>query len=1002
MNQRILGLDIGIASIGWALVDYDKDNLTNNKIIKSGVRIFTIAENPKTGESLALPRRLARGARRTIKRKRKRLINIKNLFVKYLNISTNDIFLENNIYNDTNLKDVWQLRDKALKRKLTNNELARVLTHIAKRRGYKSNRKVQEQGDSEGKKVLNAIDENKKLLSSYLTIGQAIYQSTKQTKIRRNKKDDYNHSISRDMLTDEIKIIFEKQIEFGNNLSDEFKNKYMELFLNQIDFASVDNMVGTCTLEGKSEKRASKRAYSSEEFVTISKLINTKLIDENGNERSFTKDELTKVLDLCKQSEQPTYLKIRNAINLNHNTTFKILDYLQVDTKKNTGEFINPEKEKFKSAFIGFHTLRKRVEKSLSKIHWHNLSNDKELLNEIAKIFSYHKNDVTIREELIKLEFKSLNINEKDILINDLISNINFDKFLYLSIKAIEKLLVYMRDAKRYDEAVILCGYKKEQSNKNRLLRALNKDEMNTLTNPVVKRAISQVRKVVNAIIRKYGQFDKVHIELTRDIKKSHSDRNKILKSQNEYRDIKKDIFNKFIEDYARKPSGNELLKFRLLQEQDYKCIYSMQHIEPKKLLETGYVEIDHILPFSKSLEDGMFNKVLCLTKYNQDKKDRTPYEYFTQENKDWHKFEIFIKSLHLKKAKYTRLLKKNFDENSQKEFRLRNINDTAYMSRYIKSFIEDNLELTSKDKQKVSCINGTLTNMLRHNWGIGNKSRDNHLHHAVDAIIIAFATNSEVNRLSKLSSKLAEFAYKKSEEKAKLLQFKAPINNIRDEVQKSIDDIFVSFAPRKGVSGEAHEQTIYSPNDFKANKKLDKQLVLSGGSTIRNVKLNNNTKIAKQSSMPRIDIFKHKTTNKYYVVPIYTVDFIKNLLPNKAIVAGKNKDDSPKDWIEMDENYEFIFSIFKNELVEVKTKKEEFIGYFVSAHSGTGALELKSHNNISSDIFKRNSSNVCIKSIGIQNALYIKKYQVSPLGEKSEIKKEPRIGTKKQNKKDM
>lgn len=71
MIEKILGLDIGISSLGWAVINYDKEKKENNKIIKSGVRIFTVAENPKTGESLALPRRNARGARRTIKEKHK-------------------------------------------------------------------------------------------------------------------------------------------------------------------------------------------------------------------------------------------------------------------------------------------------------------------------------------------------------------------------------------------------------------------------------------------------------------------------------------------------------------------------------------------------------------------------------------------------------------------------------------------------------------------------------------------------------------------------------------------------------------------------------------------------------------------------------------------------------------------------------------------------------------------------------------------------------------------
>lgn len=156
---------------------------------------------------------------------------------------------------------------------------------------------------------------------------------------------------------------------------------------------------------------------------------------------------------------------------------------------------------------------------------------------------------------------------------------------------------------------------------------------------------------------------------------------------------------------------------------------------------------------------------------------------------------------------------------------------------------------------------------------------------------------------------------------------------------------------------------------------------------------------------MPRIDIFKDKQKSKFYVVPIYTVDFIKDKLPNKAIVQGENKDGTIKEWLEMNENYEFLFSIYKNELIEIKTKKtatkESKIiqGYFVSADSGTAKIIIKSHDNKEHNLFKRDSSNVCSIGIGIQNAEYIKKYQVDALGNKNEIKKEQRQGTKKQNK---
>jgi len=1013
MTERILGLDIGISSVGWAVIEYDKEENTNNKIIKSGVRIFTQAEHPKDGSSLAMPRRLARGARRTNKRKRQRMKSIKRLFVNNLALSEEDLFLtteiDNTIYSKKGRTDVWELRDKAIKIELNSSELARVLTHIAKRRGYKSNRKVDEQGNSEGKKVLSAIENNKKLLEDYLTIGQAIYESTKVTGVRRNKKDAYLHSVSREMLLDEVNVIFKKQQELGNSLAtDEFRDRYIGVAFHQRDFASITKMVGYCTFE-KAELRAAKRTYSAEEFVTLTKLINTKVVLEDGTERGLTENELEKIILLCKQSLEPSYVKIKETIALEATSSFKnIEDY---ETDKETGEFLKKKPRKFKSAFVGFHKLRLLVTKVLSKTHWHNLSQDTKLLDEIGTIFTHHKSDEKISEELNKLTFSMLSEEESKTLQEALLLNISFDQFIYLSHKALDNIVPFMREGKRYDEAVALVGYKNEEGIKQKFLRALNKDEQNELTNPVVKRAIAQTRKVVNALIREYGQFDKVHVELTREIKRSHKDRKKIEDGQKKYQEFKKEVVAEFIENFEREPRGAELLKYRLWKEQGGYCAYSgykgqAGYIQPEKLIaDVKYAEIDHILPYSRSLEDGMHNKVLCLAKENQEKKNQTPYEYFLDIGRDWYAYEVFVKSIlkGLSKAKRTRLLKKNFDENSAKEFRERNINDTAYMAKFIKNFIEANLELTSKSKKRVLSINGTLTNMLRHNWGVGTKSRDTHLHHAVDAILIAFSTDSEVQRLSTLSAKIEGFNYTVSEAKSKKFMFAPPMESFRDEVQKSIDEIFVSNSPRRKVTGSAHEDTIYSSKTFIANRKKEKPSILPMSSRDKIVKLNNGKNLAKNESMPRVDIFQHKKNKKYYVVPLYVSDFVKRELPNKAIVAGKNKDGTPKEWLEMDENYEFRFSLFKDELVEVKTKKTAtkesklILGYFVSADSANGSLELKSHDNAEHNIFKRGSTNMCVlSSLGIQNVEYVKKYQVDSLGNKNEVKQEQRIMTKK------
>jgi len=1006
--MKIVGIDIGIASIGWAVVKYDEKNSKNSQIIKSGVRIFTQAENPKDGKSLALPRREARSQRRNIKRKRQRLNKIKKLFLKFLNLSNDDLFGENTIYHDKKKKDVWQLRDKALKRVLSDKEFARVLTHIAKRRGYKSLSKVEESSEKDNKKVLTAIKQNKELLKNknYQTIGQMIYQESKLNKTykRRNREGDFSNSIERGLLADEVKTIFKTQRELGNEkATKDFEQLFMDIAFFQRDLKSVDEM-GKCIFE-KNEKRAPKRSVSAEEFVTLTLIINNlSLIDENLSERFLTSDEIKKVLELCKLKETVKYKDIRKALELSEKIYFKNLDY--IDKKSGEWDLTKAENIKFDHKFEGFHKLRKAITKVTSKTTWYNLSQEKELLNQVATILTIHKSDEKKQKELKEAFSKTaLNKDELERIIDALISKVSFKEFIHLSIKAIENILPYMLEGSKYNFACEKAGYdfKIQSEEKYKLLPPLSKDENKSLTNPVVKRAFAEFRKVLNAIIREYGAIDQLNIEFARDIKRSFKDRKKIEKAQEEYRLLKKKLKERFIEKFDYEPTGKELLKYRLWEEQNGRCVYSGKPIQIQRLTEQGYTEIDHILPFSRSLDDSLNNKVLVMTKENQNKKNRTPYEYIIQDKNEefWHIYTENIKGLkNIKKAKRDRLLKINFDENSQNYFKDRNKNDTAFIAKFIKNYVENKLEFAQNSKtQKVFTRNGQLTSLLRHMWGIGEKDRNTHLHHAEDAVILAFSTQSEVQKLSTISAKRENFIYETPKDKAKKVHFEAPYESFRKDLKKSIDEIFVSFAPRRKVTGAAHEETIYSNKTFVAKTPSGKLEELKGNSKTHHVKLERG--IAKNGDMPRVDIFRHKKTGKFYAVPIYVADFVKDKLPSKAIVAGKNKDGTPKDWLEMDENYQFVYSVYKNDLLEICVKRrgekeyQTILGYFVSIHSATGNVTLKSHNNKEDHIFKydKDLSSVVI---GIQKAKYIKKYQVSPLGKKTLVKKEKRVGTKR------
>ena len=209
-----LGLDIGTTSVGWSVVNLKKDRIED-----LGVRIFERPENPKNGESLAKPRRDARSARRRLRRRRQRLNYLKDFFVKNSILSHERIEYvlspeHNHKYNP------YQLREKGLTEQLTPEELFVALYHIAKRRGYKSNRKSVEEKDAEGGRVLKAIAANKDVLSDWNTVGRALNNDQRFAAHKRNKADDYSNSFIREDFLREIKQILAKQQEFYPQLSD--------------------------------------------------------------------------------------------------------------------------------------------------------------------------------------------------------------------------------------------------------------------------------------------------------------------------------------------------------------------------------------------------------------------------------------------------------------------------------------------------------------------------------------------------------------------------------------------------------------------------------------------------------------------------------------------------------------------------------------------------------------------------------------------------------------
>lgn len=524
-------------------------------------------------------------------------------------------------------------------------------------------------------------------------------------------------------------------------------------------------------------------------------------------------------------------------------------------------------------------------------------------------------------------------------------------------------------------------------------------------------------------------------------------------------------------------PSGINIVKFKLWKEQDGRCMYSGEYIEPHRLFEEGYTEVDHILPYSRSLDDSYNNKTLALGIENQRKGNKTPYEYMGNTS-IWYEFETRVQSnKKINKKKQQKLLLQYFSHAREQEFIERNLNDTRYATIYISAFIQQHLIFSeSFSKKRVHTVSGIITSHLRSRWGFNKDRKESHIHHALDAVIVAVTSDQMIQRVTNYY-KLKELNRKLQ---AKRMLFPEPWEGFRLELEarispntqqylkgicsenyadinlSEIKPIFVSRMPKRSITGELHQETIrkfigynekgkvltaiktkledipfdangdfpmygketdlYTYNAIKErylSHKKDKRKSFQEslykptktgeiGPLIKSIKIidtrtivnpvNQGKGVVYNSKIARTDVFKKD--DKYYLIPIYTIDLMKNVLPQKAITAGKGYED----WITIDHSFTFLFSLFPNDLIKIVPSKNKtikakttilkkevllpsLIGYFKGVHSGTAGITVETHDGS------------IIANVGSKQLLLFEKYQVDVLGHYTKIKEEKRMG---------
>ncbi len=832
-----IGLDIGIASVGWAVINQEK-----SRIEDLGVRTFKKAEE-EDGKSLNYVRREARGARRRIRRKATRMRKIKNLFLQYNLINEEELISLYEIKNTD--KDVWQLRAEGLDKKLERREWARVLTTIAKRRGYKSNRKIDEE-DKEVGKLTSGAKENKKILEekSYRTIGEMFFKDEKFKVNKRNKCGEYSSTVLRSILEDEIHKLFIAQRNLKNSFaSEKFEKEYIEIVMYQKPYITdelLEKMLGECRFE-EGEKRAPKNSYTFERFMLLNKVNNLRIYI-NGEKQEIPQDKKNEIIQLAYKKAEIKYSQLRKILNLHEKSRFADLNYYNKKKKSelSQNEIIeNVENKKFVK-LEGWHKIRIELKNIGCQEKFEDIKKNPELQNIIADALVRNKTDNTIREYL-----RNKNIDENII---KAILKINFTKFGHLSYKAMQKIMPELEKGLTYDKACENAGYN-FKGNNGVLQDKLPIIPQNEILNPVVLRSVSETRKVINAIIDKYGSPTTIYLETARDLSKSFEERMEISKKQKDNEKNNEEIKKYIKENFEFDAKPFDLLKMKLWREQEGKCIYSGKAIPAERLYEDNFVQVDHIIPFSRCFDDSYQNKVLVLTDENQRKQEKTPYEYFGENKERWHQFEKLVNHIYkFNIQKRANLLVKDFNDDKSKEWIARNLNDTKYIARFMYNYITNNLKFADSElKRKVYNINGQATAVLRRYWGLKKEREETDTHHALDAVVIACASNSNIK-------KITDYNKQKKLYKDTPLTLKEPWPRFREEVEARLEEadntgklyalvngkfynyddidvneikpILVSRKPERKISSRAHKDTMYSLKfvkqglDFKTVRK--------------------------------------------------------------------------------------------------------------------------------------------------------------------------------------
>lgn len=817
-----LSLDLGSTSLGWAMVRLNSLD-EPCAIIKAGVRIFNDGRNPKDGSSLAVTRRTARAMRR----RRDRLLKRKARMVRTL--------LEHGFFPEDEAErkklerlDPLALRDKGLDHPLTPNEFARALFHINQRRGFKSNRKTDKK-ENDGSALKKAIGQvhQELLVTGCRTVGEWLWERHENGKpirarYRENRviqeggkpkiEKSYDLYIDRALIEAEFDALWAKQAEFDQQVFNETARvELKDCLLYQRELKPV--VPGRCTLL-PDEKRAPLALPSQQRFRIYQEVNHLRLLKENLAEEQLTLDQRNQIVQALETSNKCTFTKIRKLIGFSGQ--FSIEDDKRTELKGNATSAILSKKDMF-------------------GLQWQGFSDS--LQDEIVLQLLTEENE----GKLIEWLQSKTAVDEATAIV---IANAHLPEgFGSLSIKALDNILPILKsDVVTYDKAVTSSGFAHHShispGATGEILAELPyygqalqrhvgfgtgdaedhiEKRVGKIANPTVHIGLNQVRTVVNALIKRYGHPSEVIVEVARDLKQSQEMRKEDQKRQAENQARNKRFRGEIAlltgtdPDQVKAIDVQKMILWNELNRDnvaDRRCPYGGVQISANMLL-SDQVEIEHILPFSRTLDDSLNNKTVAMRQANRIKGNRTPWEArldFAAQG--WAVENMLTRAEMMPKNKRYRFGETGYAQwlRDDKGFLARALNDTRYLSRLAREYV------SLICPQNTRAIPGKMTAMLRAKFGLnailgqnGEKNRNDHRHHAVDACVIAVTDQGMLQRFANASASARERQLNRLVETMPL-----PWDTYREHVRRAMDNIWVSHKPDHGHEGAMHNDTAY------------------------------------------------------------------------------------------------------------------------------------------------------------------------------------------------